>query len=254
MSPPRGQRCPTPPSGPAAAVWRSRSVSRSDPGLARSRNEDNLVERPEVALWAVADGMGGHVGGDRASGLIRDLLQQVEPAEDTATYVARVRDSLERADAELRARGTASGSAIVVLLAAGDRLACVWAGDSRVYRWRDGRLERLTRDHSLIEELVASGTLEPEAAHRHPLANRITRAVGVGEPLRLEVVHDRLRPGDRYLLSSDGLHGVITDAAIAGLLAESDLEAAADGLIAAVMQAGAPDNVTVVLVAIEPIP
>lgn len=254
MSTPSGQRYPTPASGPGGLGWRTCSVSRSDPGLVRGRNEDSFVDRPEAALWAVADGMGGHVGGEHASGLIRDLLEQVAPADDTGTYVARVRRSLERADAELRARGTASGSAVVVLVAAGDRFACVWAGDSRVYRWRGGRLERLTRDHSLIEELVASGTLEPEAAHRHPLANRITRAVGVGEPLQLETVNGRLEPGDRYLLSSDGLHGVISDAAIAGLMAVPDLASAADGLIAGVVQAGAPDNVTVVLVAIEPIP
>lgn len=229
-------------------------MSRSASGLVRTRNEDSLVDRAEAGLWAVADGMGGHAGGEHASGLIRRRLEEIDPPRETQSYVARVRSALERADAELRAGSTGGGSAVVVLLAAGDGLACVWAGDSRIYRWRGGRLERLTRDHSLVEELVASGTLEPEAAHRHPLANRITRAVGVGEPLQLEVMEDRLQPGDRYLLASDGLHGVITDAAIAGWVATPDLAEAADGLMAAVMQAGAPDNVTVVLVAIDAVP
>lgn len=236
-------------------AWQSRSVGRTDVGLKRSRNEDNLVVRPDARLWAVADGMGGHTDGERASGLIRAALEELEPVDETADYVGRVRRALARAHAELRGSGAAlSGAAVVVLLAAGDRFACLWAGDSRVYRWRAGRLERLTRDHSLIEELVASGTIKPEAAHRHPLANRITRAVGVSEPLELEVVQGPLTPGERYLLASDGLHGVLRDDAIAELVAAPDLAAAADGLMAAVMQAGAPDNVTVVLVEIDSIP
>ena len=119
------------------------------------------------------------------------------------------------------------------------------------HRWRDGGLERLTRDHSLFQELVASGTLSDEDAHGHPLANRITRAVGVGARLELDVVRGTVAPGDRYLLSSDGLHGVVPDAAIAELVGSPDLDAAADGLIAAAMRAGAPDNVSVVLVAVE---
>jgi serine/threonine protein phosphatase PrpC len=141
-----------------------------------------------------------------------------------------------------------------VVLESGGSMHVGHIGDSRLYRWRAGRLERLTRDHSLIEELVQSGTIKREAAHRHPLANRITRAVGVSEPLELEMVQGRLTQGERYLLSSDGLHGVITDDVIAGLIAGPDLAAVADGLLAAVMKAGAPDNVTVVLVDIVSIP
>lgn len=237
-----------------SAAWQSRSVSRTHAGLVRARNEDNLVDRPQAGLWAVADGMGGHAGGEQASALIRSRLEEVDPADDPASYVARVRRALERADAELRKSSTSSGSAVVVLLAAGDRYACVWAGDSRLYRLRGGRLERLTRDHSLVEELVASGTLKPEVAHRHPLANRITRAVGVGDPLKLDVAQGRLTPGERYLLASDGLHGAIPDGVIAELVAAPDLDEASDRLMAAVMKAGAPDNVTVVLVAIDPVP
>jgi serine/threonine protein phosphatase Stp1 len=239
---------------PSSAAWQARSVSRTHAGLVRARNEDNLVDRPEAGLWAVADGMGGHAGGERASALIRSRLEEIDPADDAASYVARVREALEGADGELRKSAIRSGSAVVVLLAAGDRYACVWAGDSRVYRLRGGRLERLTRDHSLVEELVASGTLKPELAHRHPLANRITRAVGVGDPLKLEVVQGRLAPGERYLLTSDGMHGVIAESVIAELLAVPDLDQASDQLMAAVMKAGAPDNVTVVLVAIDSVP
>jgi protein phosphatase/serine/threonine-protein phosphatase Stp1 len=207
-------------------------------------------------MWAVADGMGGHRGGDRASGLIREALEELEegqvdgsPAADQ--YLAVVRACLQGIHVQLRATAGAGGSTALVLVAADDRFACTWVGDSRLYRWRGGRLERMTRDHSLIEELVASGTLTPEAARHHPLANRITRAVGMGDRLELDVTRGVLTPGERYLLSSDGLHGLVTDAAIADLMAVPDLATAADDLIAAALRAGAPDNVTVILVAVD---
>ena len=233
-------------------VWRCRSVARTDVGLARKLNEDVFVDRPATGLWAVADGMGGLHRGERASGLIRGALERLAPAADLDASLTALRTRLRIVDAQLRAEspGT-SGSAVVALLAADRRFACTWAGDSRLYRWRAGRLERLTRDHSLVEELVASGTLAPDDAFGHPFANRITRAVGVGARLELDAVRGALTAGERYLLSSDGLHGVITDAAIAELVGAPDLAAAADGLIAAVMRAGAPDNVTVVLVAVD---
>jgi serine/threonine protein phosphatase Stp1 len=229
-------------------------VARTDTGLRRELNEDSVVDCPDAGLWAVADGMGGLHHGERASGMIRETLEGLAPAADLDAYVAAVRDRIASVDARLRdeAGSGTSGSAVVALLAADGRFACAWAGDSRLYRWRAGRLERLTRDHSLVQDLVASGTLSDEDAHGHPLANRITRAVGVGARLELDVARGVLAPGDRYLLSSDGLHGVVTDAAIAELMQSPDLDAAADGLIAAVLRAGAPDNVSVVLVAVEP--
>jgi serine/threonine protein phosphatase PrpC len=212
-----------------------------------------LVDRPADGLWAVVDGMGGHAGGARASGLIRDALAELATVPDPDACLAAVRARIEGVHAKLHAEVAAgrAGSTVVVLLAAGGRFACLWAGDSRLQRWRAGRLERLSRDHSLLEELVASGTVPAELAHRHPLANRITRAVGIGQRLELDVIWDSFAPGDRYLLSSDGLHGVVREALIAELLAAPDLNVAADQLIAAVRQAGAPDNVTIVLVAVE---
>jgi serine/threonine protein phosphatase Stp1 len=197
--------------------------------------------------------MGGYRAGDRASGLVREALEKIAPTVDIEAYLVAARSCLEAVHAQLRAAVSAetSGSTAVVLLAAGDRFACAWAGDSRLYRLRAGRLERLTGDHSLVEELVASGALTAESAHRHLLANRITRAIGAGDRLELDVTRGALAPGERYLLSSDGLHGVVTDAVIAELLALSDLTAAADALIGAVLRAGAPDNVTMILVAVE---
>jgi serine/threonine-protein phosphatase Stp1 len=236
-----------------SGAWRYRSVARTDVGLVRARNEDALVDRSGDGLWAVVDGMGGHVGGARASGLIRDALAQLSTPVDADACLAAVRARIEDVHAQLYADTAAgrAGSTVVVLLAAGGRFTCLWAGDSRLQRWRGGRLERLSRDHSLLEELVASGTVPAEQAHRHPLANRITRAVGIGPRLELDVVRGNFAPGDRYLLSSDGLHGVVTEALIAELVALPDLDVAADRMIAAVRQAGAPDNVTIVLVAVD---
>ena len=165
-----------------SGAWRYRSVARTDVGLVRARNEDALVDRPDDGLWAVVDGMGGHVGGARASGLIRDALAQLATPLDADACLAAVRARIEDVHAQLYADTAAGrgGSTVVVLLAAGGRFTCLWAGDSRLQRWRAGRLERLSRDHSLLEELVPSGTVPAEQAHRHPLANRITRAVGIG--------------------------------------------------------------------------
>jgi len=237
----------------ASGTWRYRSVARTDVGLVRTRNEDALVDRPDDGLWAVVDGMGGHAGGALASGLIRDALAQLAMVPDADACLRAVRARIEDVHAKLNAgaAGGRAGSTVVVLLAVGGRFACIWAGDSRLQRWRAGRLERLSRDHSLVEELVASGTVRPEHAHGHPLANRITRAVGIGQRLELDEIRGSFAPGDRYLLSSDGLHGVVKEELIAELLATPDLTVAADQLIAAVKRAGAPDNVTVVLMAVE---
>lgn len=250
MAPDRGHLVTPARNGGPARLQRPRSVARTDIGLVRSVNEDNLVDRPMAGLWAVADGMGGHSQGDRASGLIREMLEGVTPSANPEAYVAAVNASLKGAHAKLRADcgiGTC-GSTVAALVVVGDRYACTWAGDSRIYRLRDGQLERLTRDHSLVQDLVSAGMLTPEAAFRHPLSNRITRAVGVSDDLEFDLVRGRIVPGDRYIISSDGLHGVIPDREIAELASIPDLGAAVDAMMAAVKQAGAPDNVTIVLV------
>lgn len=234
-----------------ALSWRS--VARTHVGLVRSRNEDNFLDRPEAGLWAVADGMGGHADGERASRLIVERLGTVPTAEDPRAFLAAVRTALAEANASLcGGRGhDISGSTAVVLLAAGGRFACCWAGDSRLYRLRAGRLERLTHDHNLTGELLAGGEITEEEAFGHPLSNRITRALGIDSRLELDLVQGGMSPGDRYLLSSDGLHGSVRDAEIARLLQGADLAACADALIKAALDAGAPDNVTVVLVTVQ---
>ncbi|MEO6237723.1 MAG: type VI secretion system-associated protein TagF [Vicinamibacterales bacterium] len=220
-----------------------KSAAASDMGRARTNNEDGYIERPEAGIWAVADGMGGHSHGEVASRMVCDALADFpmdgtfEEAIDAAIRrVQDVNDHLVRSSmhAELTDR---SGSTVVVLLVRGTQSAVLWAGDSRVYRWRGGTLEQLTRDHSLAE-LEGSSPLESSV---------ITRAVGIEADLVVDVQRHSVLPHDRFLLCSDGLTRVVPEAAISQWMANPDARAAVDGLIQATLDAGAPDNVTVLI-------
>ena len=156
----------------------------------------------------------------------------------------------ERVRSELGGAGM-SGTTVVALAIRGGRYTCMWAGDSRLYCCAKGAVELLTTDHSVVQELVDAGAITPEAAVRHPLRNRITRAVGVEPTLELQVRHGDVHSGDRFLLSSDGLHGLVDARALGRLAALDDLDAAADAMVAAALDAGGRDNISVVLVDAE---
>lgn len=220
-----------------------RSAAATDVGRARSNNEDGFLERPDAGLWAVADGMGGHSHGEVASRMVCDALSdfQIDGTFEEAVEAATGR-LLEVNDHLLRTALSShpadrSGSTVVALLLRGVRSAVLWAGDSRVYRWRAGRLEQLSQDHSLA---AISG---PGAAE----SSVITRAVGVQPDLAIDVHRDAVQAADRFLLCTDGLTRVVTDAQICSLMETPDLQAAVDGLIRATLEAGAPDNVTVLI-------
>ncbi len=223
-------------------------------GRVRRINEDNLMERGDIGLWAVADGVGGERAGDRASALVAEALNKVGIPQTAAGFLAEVRDNLQAVNHLLRLESATTGdgrviaSTVVALLAFGQHFACAWAGDSRLYLLRNHRLKQITRDHSEVQEMVDAGLLTPEQARTHPRANVVTRAVGAEDTLTLEMVQDQIRVGDLFLLCSDGLTKMIADDEIAALLARRPVEAATDALIQTTLERGAPDNVTVVLV------
>jgi serine/threonine protein phosphatase PrpC len=220
-----------------------RSAAATDVGRARTNNEDGFLERPDAGLWAVADGMGGHSHGEVASRMVCDALADFRidgTFEDAVEAASRrlqdVNEHLLRTAASSHPADR-SGSTVVALLLRGVRSAVLWAGDSRVYRWRAGRLEQLSQDHSLA---AISG---PAAAE----SSVITRAVGVQPDLTLDIHRDAVQAEDRFLLCSDGLTRVVSDDQISALMETPDLRAAVDGLIQATLDAGAPDNVTVLI-------
>lgn len=236
-----------------AGAWRSWALT--DVGTVRSNNEDCFVARPEAGLWMVADGAGGHEHGEVASQMLAEALGATAgPAgsdliAEIRALVSRTHHALrELADAETGQTGMAVtiASTIVVFLAHDAHYACLWAGDSRIYRLRGGQFAQLTRDHSLVQSLVDQGTISAADAERHPYANVITRAVGADGPEpELEKVTDRAEPGDRFLLCSDGLNKALADSMIARLTATDD---PARRLIDAALEYGVRDNVTAVVV------
>jgi serine/threonine protein phosphatase PrpC len=240
---------------PHSAATRWHTVVRSHVGCVRQVNEDRALDRPDLSLWAVADGMGGHDAGDRAAQMIVDSLGQADGTRSGWGLLDDIRLRLFEANATLVARGRmsgrTSGATVVVLVARQGRCAWLWAGDSRGYRLRNGALIQVTRDHSFVQELVDGGLLAPGEARSHPRANVVTRAVGADQTLEIELRHDTVQPGDRLLLCSDGLTGMLDDSEIARILTGHEIEEAADRLIAAALANGARDNVTVILVEVR---
>lgn len=201
--------------------WESHALTHV--GAVRSNNEDAFLDRPTAGVWAVADGMGGHASGEVASRVVVEQLAQLPVDGSLSLLVDAAEDRLLEANRQLLTlamhfKERAIGSTVVTLLARGCHAACLWAGDSRLYRLRSGHIERLTRDHALVEDLVASGLLKRDAATTHPGANKITRAIGVSPSLFLEIEVFKAESGDVYLLCSDGLYRELKDAEIAAAL------------------------------------
>jgi protein phosphatase/serine/threonine-protein phosphatase Stp1 len=224
-------------------------------GTVRKHNEDALLSRPDIGLWAVADGAGGHESGEVASGMLVSALQATKTGLPAPALLDAVRTSVGevhaalRQEAERRGQGGIIASTIVVLVIDGGRYTCLWAGDSRGYVLRGGSLRQLTRDHSLVQELVESGALRPEQAESHPKANIITRAVGSEDPkLELDSVSGIVEAGDRFLLCSDGLSKALGNTEMAQLMMQPGETGPAAGLVAAALAHACRDNVTAVVV------
>lgn len=227
-----------------------RSASRTHVGRVRTVNEDRLLDRPDRGLWAVADGMGGHSAGAAAAATVVDALETLLDTQDRIDEAA-VRAVLARANRVIHdgVRGTAatSGATVVVVSLDGVRATICWAGDSRAYRIRSGSAECLTRDHSVVQEMVDAGVLTEAAAERHPQANVVTRALGVAPTIAVDSVTTMLEPGDRLLLCSDGVSRSID--ARDFIMIPAEVDAIADRLLANALQRDGGDNATVIVIA-----
>lgn len=221
-------------------------------GKKRKINEDAYLERPEIGLWAVADGMGGHSSGDVASKAVIDGLLTLAATGNLESYTAYTTQCLSRVNADLiqmagESDGSIIGTTVVVMLAVGMRCAAIWAGDSRLYQLRDGQLTQLTSDHALPTEFSKKGKSSAEEGNTRQMGNVITRAMGVDAELSFDVVSFEAREGDLYLLCSDGLIKEVKHREIADIMEQGRCRAIAEDLIELSLERGARDNVTVVV-------
>ncbi len=233
--------------------WTSSTISHV--GKVRKHNEDSSLDRADVGLWVVADGMGGHASGDLASQLIVNTLAKVQRSDHLGEYIDRLEDALLSVNARLMAMSAdtkqTSGSTVVALLAFDRFCVCLWAGDSRIYRLRGKEFRQLTTDHSQVEAFIEQGLITREEAATHPAGNMVTRAVGASADLFVEMDVLELKHGDKYLLCSDGLDKHVADTEMAQILAKGGPEAVAKALIELTLARGATDNVTVSVVEVQ---
>ncbi|KAF1021928.1 MAG: Protein phosphatase PrpC [Pseudomonas sp.] len=237
-----------------ASPWRS--AARTDTGKVRSRNEDAFLDCPQQGLWVVADGMGGHQGGDIASQLIVASLAELPVQSDFDARLTDIRQCLHWLNRRLGQELTViagrhdsiMGSTVVVLLVEGKRAACIWAGDSRCYLWRGQRLYQLSKDHSFQQQLMDEQNLSAEQARTHPSAHALTRAVGAAEQLTLDVLELEVYAGDVFLLCSDGLYQGLTSDALGNALSLAAPHVALDRLFDGALRGSARDNLTAVVI------
>ena len=232
-----------------------RSASTTHAGLIRTANEDSILVREAERVWLVADGMGGHANGQWASQMVARAVGDAHLSRDFDAATTALADALHAANGLIwsaaQSRGASMGSTAVLLTIRDGRFACLWAGDSRAYLLREGQLHRVSRDHTQVQEMVDRGLLTPTEAANHPMGHVLSRAVGVQESLALDAVTDAVQPRDIFLLCSDGLSGVVSEAEMTDRLASFPGPVALKRLEELVLSRGAPDNVSMIAVACE---
>ena len=257
VSPRDSREATTPTTSEGAVKWTSQfrwtSAARTDVGLVREVNEDACLDQPDRGVWAVADGMGGHAVGDVASRLVVTTLGGIEPRDSLGHVVADARVRLIEANHLLRLEAATRqvqriGCTVVVLMACDRQCGFLWAGDSRIYRCRQGRLQLLTRDHSQVEQMKSMGQLTEEEALHHPALHLITRAVGATDRLDLDEDTVDVADGDVFLLCSDGLSNELSAHEILETLARLDCREASDVLVDLALERGGRDNISAVVV------
>lgn len=228
----------------------------TDPGRVRTSNQDFFRIVPELGLYLLADGMGGARGGERASQLAVDSVAEAlarSSFRDAAALLGAVEDANRRVldEASKNPRLEGMGTTLVAVLETGENdLAIASVGDSRAYLWHDGTLRAITEDQTWVQEVGRPLGLDENSLRTHPMRHVLTMAVGVGSAVRIRYYALELATNDLMMLSSDGLHGVLTPGQIEAILGNGDpeLEHKCRALVAAANQAGSPDNVTVILI------
>jgi len=249
------------------------SYGISNVGMKRTQNEDSYLINDEMNLYMVADGMGGHLGGEFASKLAVATVEEMvrhcrfdpdatqihgvnsEDADPGALLTHSIQEAGRRIydqamfDENLRGMGTTA----VAALFSNPVLYIANVGDSRAYRIRDGKISQITEDHSLVSEQVKAGMISQKDARGHRLKNIITRSVGYQEEVDIDILKQELKGGDRFLLCSDGLSNLVEDKEIEEIVDKFDLQEACEKLINSANSRGGDDNITVVILQVDDI-
>jgi len=231
----------------------SQSCGNTHRGYIRQYNEDALLTLPEQGLWVVADGMGGHNRGDYASKVVVKALQSYCREDHLAATIESLETRIQTANSDCQDafHTTKVGSTVAALFEYNKECFFLWAGDSRIYRLRDGHLQQMTVDHSVAQEKVERGELTQDEADKDPSAHILTRAVGVHRTVQPQLHHATAQPNDRYLICSDGLYSGVDHDTIESLLSKKPQDKALSALIDAALTSGGRDNITVVIVDFE---
>ena len=243
-----------------SASYRISCHGVTDTGHVRSKNEDSFLVLEDENVWIVADGMGGHHAGDFASQTITNNLSLFKQHASLDDSILLLEENILNSNAMIRkkslklGRNATIGSTVVCVYVWQNLLFTLWAGDSRLYRYRDARLERLTEDHSYVEELVRMGKIEARDAEDHPAANVVLRAVGIDDHLRIDLEYFELQDGDIFVICSDGLYKDLEEAKITPIIEShpENMKELAQTLLDASLAAGGTDNTSIITMKICP--
>ncbi len=240
------------------------SAQRTHTGYVRKFNEDSILTHPEYSLFVIADGMGGHSAGDLASKSITDALLNLELIEESLqNSINKIKKTLKSINEKIHSgvffekqidfnegdnQPVVAGSTVVIAYIVDNLCSCLWVGDSRLYIYRNNKLYQITKDHSIVQEMIDRGELTNEGAKSHPQSNVITRAIGVSEDLKIDLNQFEIQFGDRLLLCSDGLYNEITDDVIISSLNEKKIDKVANKLLGEVLLGNAADNISMIVI------
>ncbi|WP_310016708.1 protein phosphatase 2C domain-containing protein [Croceicoccus sp. BE223] len=230
------------------------TATMTNVGLRRKVNEDSYLDRTGDGFWIVADGMGGHDAGEVASAMVVDALRTVPVGPDPRRTAEAAMAAIQKVQVELvelakdGIKPRTIGTTVVGLVIASGRYVVFWVGDSRILLVRGGEISRLTRDHSLVQDLIDAELIDPAEAETHPDSNVITRAVGADKELVIDSKSGEVQPGDLFMLASDGVTKVLTEAEILAFLTTRNAKQAHRAMSNTILERGAPDNFTSIVV------